>query len=181
MLLVFQNRYLMPWIWFFGKPNSIRQPSQTHSIEDEGGKVGFPSYSSGQDGGNTGKVWYSGSSSSPSEVKLVYAFGSLQGIMMPLVLGIPVLIASFFRSAFSRALDFAGIYANCFLFGILPPVMTYIYQSRKRTRYVNRSQALAHFILTFISNRLQFHFSENVWRSAQIQVGVAFNLVSSLW
>ncbi|GFY80699.1 tryptophan/tyrosine permease [Actinidia rufa] len=43
----------------FVKPNSIRQPSQTHSIEDEGEKVGFATYSSGQDGGNTGKVWYS--------------------------------------------------------------------------------------------------------------------------
>ncbi|GFY80725.1 tryptophan/tyrosine permease [Actinidia rufa] len=89
--------------------------------------VSFPK----QDCGNTGKVWYSGSSSTPSEVKLVYAFGSLKCMMMPLVLTIPVLIAFFFCSTFSRALDFAGIYANCFLFGILPPVLTYICQSKK--------------------------------------------------
>ncbi|KAL6958218.1 hypothetical protein U1Q18_047010 [Sarracenia purpurea var. burkii] len=120
------------------KPNSKRRnKSPTHFIED-GGKVGFVIYSSWQDIGNVGRVSYSGSSSSPSEVKSVSAFGSLQCIMMPLVIGIPVLLSSFFRSTFSRALDFAGIYANCFLFGILPPVLAYIYQSRKNVRYVNR-------------------------------------------
>ncbi|KAJ1401404.1 Amino acid/polyamine transporter 2 [Sesbania bispinosa] len=33
-----------------------------------------------------------------------------------------------------RALDFAGVYANCFLFGIIPPVMAYIHQSKKKIR-----------------------------------------------
>ncbi|CBI29918.3 unnamed protein product, partial [Vitis vinifera] len=61
-------------------------------------------------------------------------FNSLNILVIPLVLGVPVLLASFFHSTFSRALDFAGVYANCFLFGILPPVMTYIYQSRKISR-----------------------------------------------
>ncbi|TQD71988.1 hypothetical protein C1H46_042474 [Malus baccata] len=58
---------------------------------------------------------------------------SINMIVMPLVLGVPVLIASFFPSTFSRALDFAGLYANCFLFGILPPAMAYIHQSRKKS------------------------------------------------
>lgn len=51
-----------------------------------------------------------------------------------LVLGAPVFIASFFRAAFSKALDFAGVYANCFLFGILPPVMAWIYHSKRKLR-----------------------------------------------
>uniref|UniRef100_A0A6N2KMC6 Amino acid transporter transmembrane domain-containing protein n=1 Tax=Salix viminalis TaxID=40686 RepID=A0A6N2KMC6_SALVM len=54
--------------------------------------------------------------------------------VMILILGVPILIGSFFRSTFSRALDFAGVYANCFLFGILPPVMAYVQQSRKKLR-----------------------------------------------
>ncbi|XP_052176511.1 uncharacterized protein LOC127790838 [Diospyros lotus] len=58
----------------------------------------------------------------------------LQMLLMPFLIGIPVLIASFFPTSFSRALDFAGTYANCFLFGILPPAMAYVNQSRKRTR-----------------------------------------------
>ncbi|KAM2976298.1 hypothetical protein FF2_013389 [Malus domestica] len=62
---------------------------------------------------------------------------SINMIVMPLVLGIPVLIASFFPSTFSRALDFAGPCANCFLFGILPPAMAYIHQSRKKSRSSN--------------------------------------------
>lgn len=81
--------------------------------------------------GNEGKSLYGG-----LDDKLLHGFGPLEGVVMPLVLGVPVLIASFFRSTFSRALDFAGIYANCFLFGILPPLMAYIYQSKKKIRYV---------------------------------------------
>ncbi|XP_028761221.1 uncharacterized protein LOC114719837 [Neltuma alba] len=50
------------------------------------------------------------------------------------VLALATLIASFFQSTFSRALDFAGVYANCFLFGIIPPVMAYIHQSKKKLR-----------------------------------------------
>ena len=61
-------------------------------------------------------------------------FDSFKIFEMIIVLGAPVLIASFFRSTFTRALDFAGVYANCFLFGILPPAMAYIQQSRKKLR-----------------------------------------------
>ncbi|KQK20320.1 uncharacterized protein LOC100833961 [Brachypodium distachyon] len=51
-----------------------------------------------------------------------------------IVLIIPIFIVSFFSAAFAKALDFAGVYANCFLFGILPPVMAWIYRSQKRKR-----------------------------------------------
>ena len=75
-------------------------------------------------------------------------FSSFEGLISVAVLVIPVLVASFYPSTFSRALDFAGVYANCFLFGILPPAMTYIYKSRRKLRYywcyrfyfINRSQ-----------------------------------------
>ncbi|KAL8129471.1 hypothetical protein V2J09_018626 [Rumex salicifolius] len=53
---------------------------------------------------------------------------------MPALIVVPVFVASFFQSVFSRALDFAGVYANCFLFGILPPLMAYIHKSRKNLR-----------------------------------------------
>ncbi|CAO2820274.1 unnamed protein product [Amaranthus hypochondriacus] len=61
-------------------------------------------------------------------------FSSFEGLISVAVLVIPVLVASFYPSTFSRALDFAGVYANCFLFGILPPAMTYIYKSRRKLR-----------------------------------------------
>ncbi|TVT97077.1 hypothetical protein EJB05_57692, partial [Eragrostis curvula] len=51
-----------------------------------------------------------------------------------IVLVIPIFIASFFSAAFSKALDFAGVYANCFLFGILPPVMAWIHRALKKKR-----------------------------------------------
>lgn len=62
-------------------------------------------------------------------------FDAVKVFVTLLVLGFSVLIASYFRSTFSRALDFAGVYANCFLFGIIPPVMAYIQQSKKKIRY----------------------------------------------
>ena len=112
--------------------------SQPH--EDGVGRVGLVVYSSSAcDLGNAGRVSFIGSKSNPhSESKMVSRrinFNSLNILVMPLVLGGPVLLVSFFHSTFSRALDFAGVYANCFLFGILPPVMTYIYQSRNKSRY----------------------------------------------
>lgn len=58
-----------------------------------------------------------------------------EAVVMLFVLGVPALIATYFPSTFSRALDFAGVYANCFLFGVLPPAMAYIQQSRKKLRY----------------------------------------------
>ncbi|GJN09885.1 hypothetical protein PR202_ga27934 [Eleusine coracana subsp. coracana] len=68
-----------------------------------------------------------------------YASGSTglaknRAILTWTVLVIPIFIASFFSAAFSKALDFAGVYANCFLFGILPPVMAWIHRSQKRKR-----------------------------------------------
>ena len=59
-----------------------------------------------------------------------------EAVVMLFVLGVPALIATYFPSTFSRALDFAGVYANCFLFGVLPPAMAYIQQSRKKLRYL---------------------------------------------
>lgn len=55
-------------------------------------------------------------------------------LMICLVLGPPILIGTFFPTAFATALDFAGVYANCFLFGILPPVMAWIHRYRYRNR-----------------------------------------------
>lgn len=60
-----------------------------------------------------------------------------QAILTWTVLIIPIFIASFFSAAFSKALDFAGVYANCFLFGILPPVMAWIHRSQMRKRSPN--------------------------------------------
>ncbi|XP_038980784.1 uncharacterized protein LOC103709124 [Phoenix dactylifera] len=63
------------------------------------------------------------------------ASSSMSNVLVTwLVLIIPIFIASFFPAAFSKALDFAGVYANCFLFGVLPPAMAWIHRSRKRYR-----------------------------------------------
>lgn len=99
--------------------------------ENRSGRVGLASYSGG------GKVCFSGSTNSRSEMKKSNegTFDLVKVVVTLLVLGFSVLIASYFRSTFSRALDFAGVYANCFLFGIIPPVMAYIHQSKKKTRY----------------------------------------------
>ncbi|KAL2608262.1 hypothetical protein R1flu_026835 [Riccia fluitans] len=40
----------------------------------------------------------------------------------------PTLAAILWPTAFASALDFAGVYANCFLFGILPPLMAWIHR-----------------------------------------------------
>lgn len=102
-------------------------------------------------GGNVGRVGFVTYSSSSSEVatggglgnagRALFPGGAADkplenggGFVTPLVLTVSTLIASFFPSAFSKALDFAGVYANCFLFGILPPLMSYIFQSKKKLR-----------------------------------------------
>ncbi|KAK4346081.1 hypothetical protein RND71_036257 [Anisodus tanguticus] len=103
--------------------------SNSKGVVSEVGKVGSATFKLRQNLGNEGKVSYNA-----SQVREECGFKSLQSIVMPFVLALPVLIGSFFPSTFSRALDFAGIYANCFLFGILPPVMTYIYQSKRKLR-----------------------------------------------
>lgn len=97
------------------------------------GKVGIVEF----DLGKPGRVSFSGEKClSTSEESGKVDFGSIsEGFIMPIVLGAPVLIASLFNSTFSKALDFAGVYANCFLFGILPPLMAYIQLSRKKLRY----------------------------------------------
>ncbi|CAN6165609.1 unnamed protein product [Urochloa humidicola] len=59
-------------------------------------------------------------------------YGRNGAILTWMVLIIPIFIASFFSAAFSKALDFAGVYANCFLFGILPPVMAWIHRSQSQ-------------------------------------------------
>lgn len=61
-------------------------------------------------------------------------FENLEGLISVPLLLVPVLVASFYPSTFSKALDFAGVYANCFLFGILPPAMAHIYKSRRKLR-----------------------------------------------
>ncbi|XP_009611951.1 uncharacterized protein [Nicotiana tomentosiformis] len=115
--------------------NLIFNNSRGVTTQGEVGKVGSATFKLGQNLGNAGEVSYSGiKSDNGSEIRGKHGFKSLQSIVMPFILALPVLIGSFFPSTFSRALDFAGIYANCFLFGILPPVMTYIYQSRKKLR-----------------------------------------------
>lgn len=52
------------------------------------------------------------------------------------VLLIPALITGLSSAAFSKALDFAGVYANCFLFGVLPPLMAWVHRSRRNKRYI---------------------------------------------
>ncbi|KAJ3669373.1 hypothetical protein LUZ60_011323 [Juncus effusus] len=59
-----------------------------------------------------------------------------------LVLIVPVFIACFFSSAFAKALDFAGIYANCFLFGVLPPFMAWIHRSRSKRLSISDKEIL---------------------------------------
>ncbi|XP_043707680.1 tyrosine-specific transport protein [Telopea speciosissima] len=116
-----------------------REKSTEVGINDGGnGRVGFAVYWKGERVGTPGQVSFvtsrciSGSTAEKtSENK---GFSSAKIPVLLLVLGVPVFIASFFRSAFSKALDFAGVYANCFLFGILPPLMAWIYRSRKKFR-----------------------------------------------
>ncbi|KAE9612513.1 hypothetical protein Lal_00033280 [Lupinus albus] len=100
------------------------------------GKVGFAFYS--RVSGYSGKVWFGISRNldivGPKMRSTEKTFEPFKVIVTLLVLGFSVLIASFFRSTFSKALDFAGVYANCFLFGIIPPVMAYIHQSKKKIR-----------------------------------------------
>lgn len=104
------------------------------------GRVGLATYSGGSCIGNSGKVYFRGS----RNVTMVgskmrsdkQTYDPVKVLVTLSLLGLSVLIASFFRSTFSRALDFAGVYANCFLFGIIPPVMACMQQSKKKIRYV---------------------------------------------
>ncbi|KAF5473676.1 hypothetical protein F2P56_005649 [Juglans regia] len=125
----------------FGNISSAKQitaRSQMGSSVDGIGRVGFVVFSGRPNIGNAGEVFYTDSrcrAASKATLKsAIDGSHSLKIFLITIILGAPVLIASFFRSTFSRAIDFAGVYANCFLFGILPPAMAYIYQSRKKIR-----------------------------------------------
>ncbi|MCL7031110.1 hypothetical protein MKW94_010903 [Papaver nudicaule] len=102
------------------------------------GRVGSGVYSSVGNVGNVGRISFSGSrfipNSESSTVSSSKGIGAVNMVVMPFVLGVPIGIASFFPSAFAKALDFAGVYANCFLFGILPPIMAWIHRSRRKSR-----------------------------------------------
>ncbi|KAB5512142.1 hypothetical protein DKX38_029170 [Salix brachista] len=103
------------------------------------GRIGFVTFSRRHNLGSSGRASFDGTRCfAASEVKPPSSTAESDAFhhkfVMILVLGVPILIGSFFRSTFSRALDFAGVYANCFLFGILPPVMAYVQQSRKKLR-----------------------------------------------
>ncbi|KAG0467449.1 hypothetical protein HPP92_019029 [Vanilla planifolia] len=50
------------------------------------------------------------------------------------ILIVPICVSSFFQAAFAKALDFAGVYANSFLFGVLPPIMAWIHRTQKKYR-----------------------------------------------
>ncbi|XP_027357219.1 uncharacterized protein LOC113866601 [Abrus precatorius] len=103
--------------------------------EHGSGRVGLASYSGGSSVGNSGKVCFVGSRNETiTGSKMRSNEPTFKVLVTLLVLVFSVLIASFLRSTFSRALDFAGVYANCFLFGIIPPVMAYIQQSKKKIR-----------------------------------------------
>ncbi|KAL3534738.1 hypothetical protein ACH5RR_003199 [Cinchona calisaya] len=120
----------------FGNSTSRQKKSQeSQAFQNEVGKIGQITFTYGHDLGTAGKISYSGLNFySASEVISASVWKLLRSFVMPIVLGLPVLIASLFPSAFSRALEYAGMYANCFLFGILPPVMTHIYQRQKKVR-----------------------------------------------
>ncbi|QCD93937.1 uncharacterized protein LOC114181434 [Vigna unguiculata] len=102
------------------------------------GRVGLAFYSAGSCVGNSGKVWFKGSRNEnivgPKMRSNERTYDPVKVLITLSLLGFSVLIASFFRSTFSAALDFAGVYANCFLFGIIPPVMAYMQQSKKKIR-----------------------------------------------
>ena len=110
--------------------------------EKRNGRVGLAFYSGGLTAGHPGKVSFRSSrkfSMLGSDMRLYeQEFELLKVFLTLLVLGLSVFIALFFRSRFSKALDFVGAYANCFLFGIIPPVMAYIHQSKNKLGYVQR-------------------------------------------
>ncbi|WCJ43675.1 Tryptophan/tyrosine permease [Euphorbia peplus] len=103
------------------------------------GRVGLVAFCAGHDCGNPGSVSFERSKrfsvSDENQSQTMSESNSFHRRMVTMiVLGVPILIGSLFPSTFSRALEFAGVYANCFLFGILPPAMAYVQQSRKKLR-----------------------------------------------
>jgi tyrosine-specific transport protein len=55
---------------------------------------------------------------------------------LAMALGPSVAVAIICPTAFATALDFAGVYANCFLFGVLPPVLAWEY--RRSSHHQNK-------------------------------------------
>lgn len=122
--------------FIFAKSNSRQMRSQgPQGFQNEVGKIGQMTFTYAQGPGNAGRISYSGLNvHSGSKFNSACVWNSLRRFVMPFVLGLPVLIAALFPSTFSRALDYAGIYANCFLFGVLPPVMMHVYQQQTKRR-----------------------------------------------
>ncbi|KAJ6744226.1 TRYPTOPHAN/TYROSINE PERMEASE [Salix purpurea] len=117
----------------------IHTQCQIFANGERTGRIGFVTFSRRHNLGSSGRASFDGTRCfAASEVKPPSSTAESDAFhhkfVMIFVLGVPILIGSFFRSTFSRALDFAGVYANCFLFGILPPVMAYVQQSRKKLR-----------------------------------------------
>ncbi|KAK1316039.1 hypothetical protein QJS10_CPA05g00590 [Acorus calamus] len=105
-----------------GLVSAITGSGLSVGLASQGGRVGFVVFSEGKRSGSLGWASFN-SSRSKCVVSHDTSLGESGsgGILMCVVLGSAVLIASFFPMAFSVALDFAGVYANCFLFGVLPP------------------------------------------------------------
>ncbi|KAG9458559.1 hypothetical protein H6P81_003067 [Aristolochia fimbriata] len=106
------------------------QGKQLASVLQEPGKVGFLVYTRNKSG-ISGHVSFGRTAKQVSEHE---PSNSPTVVVTLLALVAPVVVASFFPAAFSAALDFAGVYANCFLCGVLPPLMAWIRRSRKGSR-----------------------------------------------
>lgn len=63
-------------------------------------------------------------------------------LMLMFALGPPTVMSLLHPGAFASALDFAGIYANCFLFGFLPPLMAWQYRYGTAQRHHMASDRL---------------------------------------
>ncbi|XP_050224621.1 uncharacterized protein LOC126674248 [Mercurialis annua] len=126
----------------FTKMNSEEQMSSRYQmlqIGDSDGRVGLVTFSGGSNYGKAGeglfdKSKYFAAVEDTMQLNAKESNSFRHKILTVMVLGVSVLVGSLFRATFSRALDFAGVYANCFLFGILPPLMAYVQQSKKKLR-----------------------------------------------
>lgn len=129
-------------------PNIYHLP--TSVLRSEKGKVGLITFTNGRSHGKIGTFFCSRLSyKCLDQLVLVPKSNFFRRSVMPVVLGLPVAIACLFSSSFTKALDFAGIYANCFLFGILPPVMVHIYQRKKGHRFISLPGGDAALLLLF--------------------------------
>ncbi|KAJ0985341.1 hypothetical protein J5N97_003697 [Dioscorea zingiberensis] len=68
--------------------------------------------------------------------------GSSTVLVMWMVLIVSIFIASSYHAAFSKALEFAGVYANCFLFGVLPPAMAWVHRCKNKYRLSTSKEQL---------------------------------------